>query len=134
MKLLSPRVHGYLDYAAVIALSFGPTLFGFGRTTAGMICYVIAAALLVMSLLTAYPLGIKRVIPFTTHGGVELVVTLVFLLSPWLLRFWDQVAARNFYLVAGVALGIVYLMTDYRAADIYRTEPRGIGERKPTYG
>jgi hypothetical protein len=117
MKLLNPRVHGYLDYMAVLLLALAPTLFGFSGTPA-ILAYVAAAAQLGMSLMTAYPLGVAKVLPFTVHGGIEVAVTILFLVSPWLLGFADQTAARNFFLASGVGLGLVYLVTNYKAADL----------------
>ena len=118
MKFLDPRVHGYLDYAAVLLVALAPWLFGFGGIAATL-CYVVAAAQLGMSLLTAYPLGIAKVIPFPIHGGVELVVAIGLVVAPWLFGFDGVNAARNFFIAAGIGLGFVYLVTDYRAARRY---------------
>jgi hypothetical protein len=118
MKFLDPRVHGYLDYAAVLGVALAPWLFGFGGTPA-LLCYVVAAMQLGMSLLTAYPLGIAKVIPFPVHGGVELAVGIFLVIAPWLFGFDGINAARNFFIAAGLGLGLVYLATDYRAARRY---------------
>lgn len=117
MKILNPRVHGYLDYAAVLLLALAPTLFGFSGTPAAL-CYVLAIIQGGMSLMTAYPLGAVKVIPFTVHGGIELATAVFLVLSPWLLGFSDIASARNFFLVAGIGLGGVWLTTNYKAADI----------------
>lgn len=136
MKFLNPRVHGYLDYMAVALLALAPTIFGFGGIAA-VLSYVVAAAQLGMSLMTAYPLGVKKIIPFTVHGGVEVAVTILFLVSPWLFGFADHVTARNFFLGAGIGLGLVYVLTNYRAAD-REYGKRGVGTRGdgrlPSYG
>ena len=129
MKFLDPRVHGYLDYAAVLLLALAPWLFGFGGTPA-VLCYVLAASQLGMSLLTAYPLGIAKVIPFTVHGGVELAVAIFLVVAPWLFGFDGVDAARNFFIAAGIGLGFVYLTTNYRAAQRYEGPRR---ERVPTH-
>lgn len=115
-KPLSPRTHGYIDYASVAILALSPTIFGFGGAAAA-ICYIFGAALLGISLLTAYPLGAAKVIPFTIHGGIEAVSAPVLLLSPWIFGFADVAAARNFFIVAAIALGILFLVTNYRAAE-----------------
>jgi hypothetical protein len=115
MKILSPRVHGYLDYMVVALLFLAPSLFGF-TGIAATICYVLAPVQLVMSLLTAYPLGVAKMIPFPVHGGVELVTSIGLIAAPWLFGFSAFDAARNFFLVAGIGLGLVYLVTNYAAA------------------
>lgn len=116
MKFLDPRTHGYLDYAAVAVLALAPTLFGFGGIAA-TICYVVAAMQLGMSLLTAYPLGAAKVIPFTVHGAIELVVAIALVAAPWLFGFSSEDAARNFFIVSGLGLLGVYLVTNYKAAE-----------------
>ena len=113
---LSPRVHGFLDYGAIALLFLAPTLFGFGGVAAGIL-YVVAVAYLAMVLLTAYPLGVAKVIPFTTHGWVEAGLAAFFILAPFLFGFSDVPAARNFFLVAGIALVGVFFLTNYEAAE-----------------
>jgi hypothetical protein len=125
---LSPRVHGYFDYGAVVLLVLAPSLFGFGGLPA-VLCYVFAAVLLVLSLITAYPLGAAKVVPFTVHGGIEAVAAPLLILAPFLLGFSTVPAARNFFLIAGVGLGILFLVTNYRAAE--RPLPRGARTRAP---
>ena len=122
MKFLNPRVHGYIDYAAVAILALAPTLFGFGGIAAAL-CYILAAVQLGMSLATAYPVSIAKLIPFTIHGGIELATSVFLVIAPWLFGFSDIAAARNFFIIGGIVLLGVYLTTDYKAADVYR---RGI--------
>jgi hypothetical protein len=113
---LSPRVHGFIDYGSVVFLVLSPMLFGFSGVPATL-CYLFAGALLVLSLITAYPLGVAKLVPFTIHGAIEAVSAVGLVLAPFLFGFSDVPAARNFFLVAGVALGIVFLVTNYKAAE-----------------
>ena len=126
MKFLKPRAHGYLDYLAVAMLALGPMIFGFTGLPR-VLCYVLASAQLGMSLMTAYPLGLKKIIPFTVHGGVEVGVTILLLAAPWLFGFGDHDTARNFFLASGIGLGLVYMVTDYKAADY--AYGKGMGRR-----
>ena len=116
MKILSPKVHGYLDYGIVVLLFLAPSLFNFGGTPAKL-SYVLGAMQLLMSLMTAYPLGAAKVIPFPTHGGVEVAVTALLVSAPWLFQFSEMTNARNFFVVSGVALALVWFVTDYQAAE-----------------
>ena len=122
MKIMSPRVHGYIDYALVVLLVLAPAIFGF---TAGVatLCYVLAAVQLVMSLLTNYPLGAAKLIPFPIHGGIELAAGIGMLASPWLFGFEELTVARNFFIILGVAVGMVWLVTNYTSVpartDVY---------------
>lgn len=115
MKILSPRVHGYIDYAAVVLLFLAPTLFGFGGLPATL-CYALGATQAVMTLLTAYPLGVAKIIPFPIHGGIEALAAVFAFASPWLFDFSYVDAARNFFIATGVLLAVVWLVTDYRSA------------------
>ena len=115
MKILSPRVHGYLDYGVVALLLLAPSLFGFGGAPA-TICYVLAVAHAAMTLMTAFPLGIAKIIPFSIHGAIEVVASVFLVAAPWLFNFAHVLAARNFFIASAVMLGVVWLVTDYRSA------------------
>jgi hypothetical protein len=116
-RVLNPRIHGYIDYVIVAVLALAPSVFGFGGIAAAL-CYILAVAQFGMSLLTAYPLGAAKVIPFPVHGGIELAAGIVALVSPWLFRFSNIPAARNFFLVAGISVVIVWGLTNYKAAEL----------------
>ncbi|MET4105498.1 hypothetical protein [Hymenobacter sp. UYP22] len=114
MKVLSPAAHGILDYLTVAFFAMAPSLFNLHGTYA-TVCYVLAAGYLVITLLTNFPLGLMRVIPFPVHGKLELVSGLVFLVSPFLFGFADDnMTARNLFMGAGVVFLIVYFLTDWR--------------------
>lgn len=115
MKYLSPRVHGYIDYIAIVFLFLAPSVIGFSGLPATLF-YVIGIAYLAMVLLTAYPLGLVKLIPFPVHGIVEIVAAIAFVLLPWVTGFANNSAARNTYLFVGIVLFLVWLTTDYKAA------------------
>ena len=118
MKILNPRVHGYIDYLAVLYFLAAPSLFGFTGLPA-TIFYVLAAAHLILTLLTAYPLGVVKVIPFPLHGAIELLAGIALVALPWLLGFANSdVLARNIYVASGAVLFIAWLVTDYKTAEI----------------
>ncbi|MGK3963367.1 hypothetical protein WMF38_04170 [Sorangium sp. So ce118] len=123
MKILSPRVHGYIDYAVAALFLLAPSLFGFSGLPETL-CYILGAVHVAMTLLTAYPLGAAKVIPFPVHGGLEAAVAVFLVAAPWLFNFDEAAAARNFFLVSGVAVGLVWLITDYRSA--YATTAAGV--------
>jgi VIT1/CCC1 family predicted Fe2+/Mn2+ transporter len=114
-RLLSPKIHGYIDYVAVALLALAPSLFGFGGVAAAL-CYILAVVQLGMSLLTAYPLGVARLIPFTIHGTIEAITSVFLVIAPFLFGFSRVDAARNFFIVGGIALFAVWFVTNYQAA------------------
>lgn len=115
MRFLSPLIHGFIDIAVVLAFLAAPVLLDF-HAVPRIACYVIAAVHLVMTLLTAFPVGIVKIIPFTVHGAIEAVVAPTLVVLPWILGFSNVPGARTFYVLSGVAVAIVWATTNYRAA------------------
>lgn len=122
MKFVSPRVHGVLDYVFGALYLVAPAWFGF-TGTARTSAFVIGGALLLVSLLTRYPLGLVRVIPFPVHGGLEFIGSLALIALPWLFGFDDAINARNFFVATGIILFGLWLTTDYKAAELGEQRP-----------
>lgn len=118
-RLIDPRTHGFIDYAVVAVLLLGPMVLGFGGTPA-ILSYVLGAAYLGLSLLTAYPLGAAKVVPFPLHGFIELGAGVLAIVSPWLFGFSELADARWFFLVAGISVVGLWSLTNYRAAETTR--------------
>jgi hypothetical protein len=115
MRILDARVHGVLDLITVVAFLLGPLLFGLGGSPAA-IAYTLAIVHLVMTLLTRYPMGRWRVIPFPVHGIVELIVGVALLILPSYAGYAPGSPARKFYLGMGAAILVVWALTAYGAA------------------
>lgn len=125
MRILSPRIHGYLDYLVVALLLLAPSIFGFVGVAA-TICYVLAVVQFGMSLLTAYPLGAVKVIPFPVHGGIEFATSIFLVASPWLFNFAHYRGEQLFFVISGIALFLVWMVTNYRAATLETTATTGV--------
>lgn len=125
MKVLNPTVHGVLDYVLALAFLIAPGLVGFGDA-AGNLSTIIGVVYLGASLLTRYPLGAIRMIPFPVHGVIESIMAASWIALPWLFGFAGEPAARNFFVAAGLGLLAVAALTDYRAtgAHAYAGEER----------
>jgi hypothetical protein len=116
MNVLNARLHGLLDLATVAVFVLAPFLFGLGGAVAA-VAWGLAAVHLVMTLLTRFPLGVAKVIPFPVHGIVELVVGLVLVLAmPRLLAAGPGSPARTFFVDAGVVILAIWALTRYREA------------------
>jgi hypothetical protein len=98
MKIISPTQHGYRDYVTVALFLVAPTLIGLVG--------------LAMTLVTDFPLGVAKLLPFSIHGWVERVVGPVLILLPFALGF--DTVAQGFYVVIGIVIVIVGLLTDYQ--------------------
>ena len=115
MKILSPKVHGILDYVVVIAFAGAPAALGLAGAAA-LLSRGLAGVHLALTLLTAFPLGAIKLIPFKVHGWIELIVGPTLLAVPWVLGFGHDPVARNFYIGAGILIFATWLITDYRAS------------------
>jgi len=120
MKILTPAQHAPIDYAIVVAFAAAPSLFGFAGTPATL-SYALAAVHLALTVFSDFPGGLIKLIPFTVHGALELVISVLLVAIPWVLGFAGQPAARNFYVTMGVAAFVVWLLTDYQSARTPRT-------------
>lgn len=114
IKVLNPTVHGVLDYVLALAFVIAPGLAGFSGNAASL-SMLIGVVYLGASLLTRYPLGAIKMIPFPVHGAIEAVMAASWIAMPWLLGFAGDAAARNFFVAAGIGLLAVAALTDYRA-------------------
>lgn len=112
MKILSPTVHGILDYVVVAFLWLSPSLFGL-PDMAATFAYVLGGIHLVLSLCTAYPPGLFKVIPLPVHGWIELIVSIALVAVAFFLGSEEGALARNFYLCIAAVVFITWLITDY---------------------
>ena len=121
MKILNPRTHGYLDYVTVMLFLVAPTVLGLTGIPA-MLAYALAVIHLVMTLVTNFPLGVVKLIPFTIHGWVERVIGPLLIVVPFVLGFSTDLVARNFYVAIGFVIVLVGLVTDYKGTETVKAQ------------
>ena len=92
MRFLTTRVHGAIDYLWGIALMASPWLFGFGDVSAATwVALVFGAGAILYSLLTAYELGLLKILPMPMHLILDGLGGVVLAASPFLFGFADRV-------------------------------------------
>ena len=117
VRLLPAWFHAIADYAVgfgliIIAIAVG----GSGKAVAAGV--VVGATVLVVSMLTRYPLGVAKVLPFTVHSAGDYLAAALLLLSPWVLNFHGTDGGLTaVYVVAGIAVLAVSLVTNYQYSD-----------------
>lgn len=124
--------HGLLDYTMAGMLLSAPSIFKFERRARNT-SYVLGSALLGTSLVTKYPLGAVKALPFPAHGALEFAVGLGMVACPWLMGFADDEVERNFFVANGLGLLGLVAVTDYHSADNMvssETESAMFGEKK----
>jgi hypothetical protein len=115
MRVLGAVSHGVIDYLMVILLAVGPGVAGFTGKQATF-CYALAAVHFLLTIITRFPLGVAKTLPFWLHGAVEIVVALLLVILPWLANFSAGVHSRNFFVAIGVLIAVIWALTDYRSA------------------
>jgi len=112
MKFISPKIHGIIDYLAVVFLLVSPYFFGFTGTLA-IFTYALGAVHLLLSAFTDYPLGIIKAIPPTVHATVEALVAVVLIVLAYTL-FNHDADGKLFYVIFGTVVLLTWLVTDYK--------------------
>jgi hypothetical protein len=117
MKPLAAKQHGVVDYLAGIILVTSPWLFQFNYLSdnATYTMVLVGSIVLLASLMTNYPLGIIKALPFPIHGFIELIGAGMLLVSPWLMGFVNVTPAFNTAIVMGIAYLAVVFITNYSA-------------------
>lgn len=116
MKIISPKIHGVIDYLVVVFLVISPLLMGMGHI-ASSFTYALAIVHLLLTLFTNFNAGLFKIIPLRIHGLIELIVGigLVILAQTF---FKADVVAKTFYTGFGIAVLLVYLLSDYKKATV----------------
>jgi hypothetical protein len=139
MKIIKPLPHAILDYVWAGTMMAAPWIFGFKKDRAATINSVASgAAILGLSLMTRYPLGVVKLIPFPVHGTIETVAGIATASAPWLLGFSNDERAKWTHLISGINTLAVVALTDYQAAESgrrqFRQDRRGGAGRSALQG
>ena len=114
VRVLPAWFHAIADYAVAATLIVVAAAVG-GSTEAVAAGVVIGVVVLVVSMLTKYPLGVVKVLPFTVHSAGDYLAAALLLSSPFALNFSDGDGGLSaFYIVAGIAVLAVSLITNYQ--------------------
>jgi hypothetical protein len=114
VRLLPAWFHAIADYAVAGTLILVAAIVG-GSTEAVAAGVVIGVVVLVVSMLTKYPLGVVKVLPFTIHSAGDYLAAALLALSPFALGFNNSdTGLTAFYIAAGVAVLAVSLITNYQ--------------------
>ena len=116
-RLLPAWFHAIADYAVGILLIVVAVASGVGGA-AEATGIVVGATVLLVSVLTRYPLGIVKVLPFQVHSAGDYLAAALLIVAPFALGFNDTEAGISaFYVVMGIAVLAVSLITNYQYSD-----------------
>jgi hypothetical protein len=117
VRFLPAWFHAIADYAVGLTLLVVAVAVG-GSAGAVGTGVVVGATVLAVSMLTKYPLGVRKVLPFTVHSAGDYLAAALLLAAPWVLGFADgDGGLAAFYVVAGAAVLAVSLVTNYQYSD-----------------
>src|ERR1700737_3357999 len=114
VRLLPAWFHAVADYAVgglliIVALAVG------GSTGAIATGVVVGVVVLTVSMLTRYPLGVVKVLPFTVHSAGDYLAATLLVVAPFALNFsGGDTGLTAFYIGAGLAVLAVSLITNYQ--------------------
>jgi hypothetical protein len=112
-KWVPAWMHGVGDYGAALALVLVTLAVGGTRRAVATGLFV-GIALLVVSLLTRYPLGAVKAIPFRVHSAGDYLGSLILIVAPFILGFHSRdTGLTTFFIVVGVVVILLSLVTDY---------------------
>jgi hypothetical protein len=117
MKIISPRLHGIVDYVTILFLGLSPFLFHMNNA-ARIFTFALGIVHLSLTLLTDFDMGIFKVIPLKIHGTIEVAVSVVLIFVAFIFRKLDDQTSFYYYLVFSLALFLVWLTTSYTDLDV----------------
>lgn len=117
IRVLSPTLHGIVDYLAAAGLITMPFILGLGEAAplAKWLSVATGFAVIVVSLLTNYRYGAVRVLPFWGHLAIDTAVAMAFAVAPFALGFAGLDAWYYWINSAAVFLVVGLSHTDERA-------------------
>ncbi len=118
-KLMDARAHGALDYLHAAFFLGMALVYRRRQPRVATAALVTGGFLLTEALLTDYPLGMKKVIPFPVHGRIDSTAAVVALSVPRILGI-EGTSASAIFKGSGLVVAVVVGMTDYDVK-----EPRG---------
>jgi hypothetical protein len=114
VRFLPAWFHAVADYAVGALLIVAALAVG-GSSGAVATGVVVGATVLLVSMLTRYPLGVVKVLPFTVHSAGDYLAAALLLAAPWTLNFSSGDGGLTaLYVVLGIAVLAVSLVTNYQ--------------------
>jgi hypothetical protein len=114
---ISPKMHGVIDYTTSSAVAMAPKALKLPAPAAA-VCYGLGAGYTALSMLTRYPAGAKKVIPFKAHGIAEAAIGMALPFVPQMLGMKKGKGAKRarmlFYGLTAFT-GVVAALTDWNS-------------------
>lgn len=110
IRFVPLRLHAAADYLVPLTFIGAPLLFQFPMH-ARWVAFTVAGTHLTMTMLTNYPGGLIKLIPFRIHLLLELLLGPCLIAMPWLLHFSSHPLAMGLFTGWGVISFSTYFVT-----------------------
>jgi hypothetical protein len=111
-RFISPKGHAIIDYMTIGSFFMSAAWFWSRSKRAALAAAICGGAELAISLLTDYPGGMKKAIPFRIHGDIDLGLASMTAVMPEFLAFEDD-HERKFFLAQGAMITAVRELTKF---------------------
>ena len=116
MKIISSKIHGFLDYLTVVFLAFSPTLFHMEGNLKNF-TYGLAVVHLLLTILTRFEAGLIKIIPFRIHGFIELLFAIALTGGAfWFKPHDNSTLGYYYYIWLALIILVVFVMTDFKSS------------------
>jgi hypothetical protein len=115
------RVHGVVDYAIAAVLLLSPWILPYPDNPTKMIALLSGAIVLFYSVITDYPPGLLRFVPFPIHRAADLFAGGGLAFAP--IHFAVRGAPAALFVILGGALILMALLTRGRFSATGRDNP-----------
>jgi hypothetical protein len=116
-QIISTKMHGLEDYAVGALLIAAPWIFNFADGTAAQwVPVIVGVAILGLSMLTRYELGLYGLIPMPMHIMIDAGAAVLLIASPWLFGFSGRVYLPH------VIVGLIILAS----GALSKTQPQAL--------
>jgi hypothetical protein len=112
MKPIPRKIHAIIDYLFALILGALPWIMNYSDVEiARNVSVITAAAIVLISLMTDYELGVFRTISYSTHLAIDVVTGIFLVAAPWIFNF-DDIVYSPFVMMGIAGLLVVSLSTD----------------------
>jgi hypothetical protein len=118
---ISVNMHGVLDYLTGLLLVTSPSYLPFPDNSMKMIGFALGGAVILYSLMTDYPPGLLRFVPFPVHRTLDFFVGFGLLFSP--IHFAVHGAPAVLFVVLGLLLMALAFLTRGRFSHTGQDNP-----------
>jgi hypothetical protein len=130
-KKISPRLHAALDYAVAGSFLLAGALFWKRNRRAALGSLLCGGATAAVSLLTDYPGGVRKVIPYSMHGQIDTGLVAMTAAMPKLVNIENDRSAK-FFSRQALAKTAITAMTDFNGDKLKKagrasTEEKALG-------